>query len=358
MHALHWFPGNFIAQIPAALIQVLSQPGDLVLDPFAGSATTAIEALKLGRRSIVSDRMSTSLLIGEAKLALMQGALCRRERGKILALLAFEHECQSDRPGVMGEGTDPALRDWYAPGTLSQLRYLWSIVEVQPTAARKVLSAIFSDVLFDCASTGGAETRSGKTRRHHWGWIADNVRPKVLIEHNAIRLFAQRLALLDHIETTASLTASYVMQQDAKQLALPDASIDLVVTSPPYIGMIDYASANRLLYSWMNWPMLQERQDEIGARFRRKRRNAVLEYLTDMNAARDEIYRVLKPEALCAIVIGASRRFPSAVDALINSFAEQMPIAWGPKARAPTRRRVSDRSAKDSVEYVCVFRKP
>src|SRR3546814_9534370 len=44
IHKFHWFPGNFIPQIPAALIEILSAPGDPVLDPFGGSGTTSIEA--------------------------------------------------------------------------------------------------------------------------------------------------------------------------------------------------------------------------------------------------------------------------------------------------------------------------
>ena len=48
VHALHWFPGNFIPQIPAHLIQLLSRPGDLVLDPFCGSGTTGAEACRTG----------------------------------------------------------------------------------------------------------------------------------------------------------------------------------------------------------------------------------------------------------------------------------------------------------------------
>jgi hypothetical protein len=50
--SIHWQPGRFVSQIPATLIGLLSEPSDLVLDPFAGSGTTLIEAQRLGRRSI------------------------------------------------------------------------------------------------------------------------------------------------------------------------------------------------------------------------------------------------------------------------------------------------------------------
>src|SRR5207245_1580979 len=121
-------------------------------------------------------------LITAAKLAMLDGALDRRACGQLLARLTFEHQCRSERFGSNGEGADPALFDWYAPDTLAQLRYLWSLVEAHKPQARKVLIAVFSDVLFNCASTGGSLTRTGKTRRHHWGWVADNVVPRSLVE--------------------------------------------------------------------------------------------------------------------------------------------------------------------------------
>lgn len=177
IHTLHWFPGNFIPQIPAALIQVLSQPGDLVLDPFSGSGTTAVEAVRLGRRAILSDRLSPCIFIARAKLALLQSGIEKRQREGIISTLTFDHECKTRRLGNAGEGGNSELLTWYTPDTLAQLRYLWMLIEAERAPLQPVLAAIFSDILFDCASTRGGNTSTGKTRRHHWGWVADNVRP-------------------------------------------------------------------------------------------------------------------------------------------------------------------------------------
>lgn len=357
VHSIHWFPGNYIPQIPAALIQVLSNPGDVVLDPFGGSGTTAIEALKLERNVIISDRVSACILITEAKLALLCAPLSRDVYSKILAELAFDHLCMSTHIGIHGEGSNSNLSLWYDQDTLSQLRYLWSIIETQSQEVKKLLQAIFSNVLFTCASTSGSLTGSGKPRRHHWGWVADNVRPKKLIYHNAVALFREKLiGLLDNTQNKIS-TEVTVLQQDARHMNIDNDSIDLVVTSPPYAGVIDYTHANRLLYLWMGWPIDDERVDEIGARYRRSRKNAIKEYMDDMRLCRDEIHRVLKRGAYCAIVIGESQKFPNTANLIIESFSEVMSIAWGPKARCMSRRRVSDRLANDPVEYICVFKK-
>jgi hypothetical protein len=151
VQSIHWFPGNFIAQIPATLIQILSRPGDLIFDPFAGSATTAVEAAKLGRAAIVSDRLSVSGLIGKAKIVLMNGALDPKSLNEVKAALTFEQQCRSVEVGRNGEGSDQILTQWYSPDTLSQLRYLWRLVESLPLDTRRVLTAVFSDELV-CSS--------------------------------------------------------------------------------------------------------------------------------------------------------------------------------------------------------------
>jgi len=51
-------PARFPAELPRFFIQFLTEPGDIVLDPFAGSNTTGSVAEKLGRRwvSVEKDR--------------------------------------------------------------------------------------------------------------------------------------------------------------------------------------------------------------------------------------------------------------------------------------------------------------
>ena len=66
-HALHPYPAKFIPQIPGYCIRLLSTPGELVLDPFGGSGTTALEAIRLGRRALSIDANPLGTLIGQVK---------------------------------------------------------------------------------------------------------------------------------------------------------------------------------------------------------------------------------------------------------------------------------------------------
>lgn len=51
------------------LLQMTAQPGELVIDPTAGSGTTGEAAAKLGCRAILSDRSTKSLKIAKKRLA-------------------------------------------------------------------------------------------------------------------------------------------------------------------------------------------------------------------------------------------------------------------------------------------------
>ena len=265
------------------------------------------------------------------------------------------------------EGHDevPELTRWLHSENLIQLKYLWSMIEsVKSTDARAILEMLFSDILFACASPGEAKTRTGKRRRHHWGWIADNVLPRQVAAHDAITLFRERLAHLKVVLQSATKFAGQpddewitVKREDVRALSMPDNCADLVVTSPPYVGMIDYALANRLTYLWMQWPLEQDLRSELGARRFRKRPTATKDYIDAMRTASAQLARILKPERYCAIVIGASRKYPEAVADVIKVFTDHFGLFWGPKARMPSRRRISERGGSDAQEFLVVFKK-
>jgi len=65
---LHWHPCRFPSQIPATAISQLTSKGDTVLDPFMGSATSLVEAQRLGRASIGVDINPISVLMAESKV--------------------------------------------------------------------------------------------------------------------------------------------------------------------------------------------------------------------------------------------------------------------------------------------------
>ncbi len=344
VHSLHWFPGNFIPQIPAFLIQLLSRKGDLVCDRFCGSGTTGIEAVRLGRQSWQSDINRASIQVARGKLAAFTSVRAVRELSSVSNELMLDFTVDTTREPRTRFGLNPDLKPWLDSHTTAQLRYIWDIVESSPDDRRGILEMIFTDTLFACASVAGAKTRSGKRRRHHWGWVADNVRPRNLVRHDAVDFFRIRLArairVLDSERANAIGTNS-VVREDARKLTLSDESV----------------GANRLTYAWMNWPLDEDLSMEIGARHFRRRPRALDDYLDSMRMACGEMFRVLKPHGYCAIVIGASRKYPEAAMKVVSILAGHLTKVWGPTPRIPTRRRVSEREGTTPTEFITVFKK-
>lgn len=70
-HSLHYavsLPLSFNPELPAHFIERFSEKGDVVLDPFCGTGTTALEANLRGRVSIASDLNPLAMRIVDAKL--------------------------------------------------------------------------------------------------------------------------------------------------------------------------------------------------------------------------------------------------------------------------------------------------
>jgi hypothetical protein len=356
LHSLHWFPGNFIPQIPSYLVQCLSAKGDIVFDPFCGSCTTGVEALILGRKAWMSDFSPVSQLISQSKLSLLADSGLRRRLLEVEMPPLLMASTQTNF--VITQGT-AELQFWFHEDTFEQLLRIWAFLSTKGEDLRPPLEMLFSDTLFACASTRRARTPSGKSRRHHWGWIADNVRPKPPIWHDALKHFSERLHRTKLIVSQLGQCDAHfqMRKEDIRSCSYESSSADLVVTSPPYIGMIDYTTANRLTYFWNGWELAPDRALEIGARSRRNSPSEPSKYLQDMEIAVTEITRVLKPGGLCAIVIGASRKYPPMAPNVIAIFGRHMSLIWGPKGRSATRRRVSDRNGDAPNEYLCVFRK-
>ncbi len=361
IHGLHWYPGNFIPQIPSFLIQALSSKNSLVVDPFAGSGTTGLEAITLGRRAWMGDANQIALAIARAKSFLLTNQAVRdrfEQESQSFFAPSFD-QIQSDMSTRFN--LSPELATWFHPDTFSQLLKIWSqIADVRTPELREVFEVAFSNLLFSCASSGRPTTTGGQKRRHHWGWIADNVKPKQLLWHDAARHFRNALASIHQMIRAYPLYPAgdlTIERSDARSIPLAESSVDLVVTSPPYLAMIDYSTAQRLSYMWRNLRMDLDREDEVGARSRRNRVFAEAEYENAISQSVVEIERVLKPSAFCAIVIGTSRKYPDMAKKVVASFASCLETVWGPTARTPSRRRVSARVGEAPTEYICVFRK-
>jgi len=91
-----------------------------------------------------------------------------------------------------------------------------------------------------------------------------------------------------------------------KLQAIADQSVDLVLTSPPYAGVVDYIKAQRLTMEWIGREIEPLRLAEIGARSKRHRAASNQEYVSAIGEVFQECWRCLKPSGWCVLVVGQS----------------------------------------------------
>ena len=311
IHSIHWYPGSFVPQIPSVLIEVLSKPGDVVLDVFSGSGITIIEAAKLNRKFIGLDSNPVANEICKAKfyaLSIQEQNWHRYHLKRILQLKEHSGPIMSCKK----HGIDIEVLKWFHIKTLSELMAIYEyIISQKNDQIALILKIIFSSILNKCCS-----------QREHYTYITDNCRPKKLIYRSAISTFIEQLELIGAATQTLREDFDRAYKHDWEPLLngridIDDARLletvlpneaDIVITSPPYLGVNDYVRSMKLTY--MFFPNDKEKQaigNEIGARRKRGRKFAYEEYIDDMRKVLYQITRVLKPGAYFCLVIGQGR---------------------------------------------------
>lgn len=354
---IHWHPCRYVSQIPAALIGSLSKPGELVADPFLGSGTTAVEAQRLGRCFVGFELNPTAALISRAK------ALPVKARHVSRLCRTLKNSAQeSVRSGILAPARvlecapkSVQLEKWYVPNVAAELCALWRDVNATKGVARSIALLGFSSILLKVCR----ETR-------HWGYVCDNSTPidnrggDVLLEYSktldAIEAaYRERDIHLADLEST--ILPVRVECGDAR-LGLRDLgaqSVDLVVTSPPYFGVSDYAKAQRLTAEWLETDIESIRRDEIGARSKRHRRAAYDEYMDGMDSVFRGCHASLKEGGYCCVVLGES----TARSGYIDNFRARM-FEIGFELEHETTRRISVRRRQNPSlheEHLLIFRR-
>lgn len=93
---------------------------------------------------------------------------------------------------------------------------------------------------------------------------------------------------------------------DARYMDLPDSSVDLIITSPPYINVFNYHQNYRPTLERLGWDPLASAAAEIGAnrKHRQNRFRTVVQYAIDMALSLAEIRRVLVPGGVAVLIVG------------------------------------------------------
>ena len=330
-HGYHRYPAKFIPNLVQKLIDDYTEVGDMVVDPFGGCGTTLVEAKVRGRRSHGFDINPVAKLITQTKIAPIKP----KSLEKTLAKFQKDYEATK---AIAPEIHFERLRYWFGETELAELNRIYvCIKKIKNQQIRRFYLCAFSHILKNSSR-----------------WLMKSIKPTVDKEKDPtapITMFAQHLRFMtkrneqfyDMLAEKGFLKVSAKMRiaNSTKHLPLTDESVDLIVTSPPYVTSYEYADLHQLSLLWFGndkrlfkkWGNHMQdfndfRKKFIGTSIRKNTHaedvsselgtsivealsqkdmgtaRSAAHYFSDMNKSFTEMYRLLKPGKHACIIIG------------------------------------------------------
>jgi len=214
----------------------------LVYDPFAGCGTTVFAAQLAGFASLGCESHPFVVRVARAKLGWSASrSILERTAAKLLVL---SHRFKQPLPPVA-----PLLAKCYTPTVLVDLLALrdawWHYhKQLDPVISRLVWLALVG-ILRTCSCVGTAQCQYVLPNQRK----ANQVTVAAAWEHKIARMVSDMHHLRHHPSTPA-----HFFRGDARRVPQQVAprSVDLVITSSPYINNFDYADATRLEMTFFN----------------------------------------------------------------------------------------------------------
>ena len=296
------YRGCFKPQLPAYFIDRLSKPGDTVYDPFSGRGTTAVEAALMGRNIIANDinPLSEMLTRPRLELPLIAGIDVRLRTIRLTAkrradidLSMFYH------PDTERELLN--LRAWLnerrACGTEDDIdRWIRMVATNRLTGHSPGFFSVYTLPPNQAVSPGSQiriNEKSGRTPEYR------DVR--ALILRKSMQLQSDLNAASRWRLQQAAARAQFLQRPAAQTAAIADACVQLTVTSPPFLNVVQYAGDN-WLRCWFNGLDAEA----IG---RGITMSATVEaWSAEMLAVLCELYRITRPGGWVAFEVGEVQR--------------------------------------------------
>jgi len=255
--SVHPFPARMA---PGIALQVMSDETESirVLDPMMGSGTVLAMARLLGHRGIGYDVDPLAVLISRVWTTSFNLKEVRERSKEVLdtARAIFRTLPQGDAyPSNSDEETQAFIRYWfdgYARRQLASLSYAIDLVDCEAT--RDALWCAFSRLII--SKQYGASLAMDLSHS----------RPHRTFKHAPSKPFRKFLWQVERVLVNVidknSLSrgpAPTVCMGDARNMPIRKDSVDLVLTSPPYLNAIDYIRCSKFSLVWMGYSIAELR---------------------------------------------------------------------------------------------------
>jgi hypothetical protein len=326
---VHPFPARMA---PGIALQIMSEAEDSirVLDPMMGSGTVLAMARSLGHRAVGYDIDPLAVLISKVWTTATDVNEVRERAREVLqsARTTLVSLSQGDAyPSHSDEPTREFIRYWFDGYARRQLAALaLSISSVRCVTTRNALWCGYSRLII--AKQAGASLAMDLSHsRPHRSFTVAPIKPFNRFLGSVDRVLDN---VIDCREPGRGPAPSANMG-DARTIPLSNGSVDLVLTSPPYLNAIDYIRCSKFSLVWMGYGVGELREvratsvgtevgtdasiddPEIGRiidslqvrdTMAQRHQRILARYVCDMRAAIKQVTRVLSTSGTAVYVVG------------------------------------------------------
>ena len=261
-HLLHSYPAKVIPHIPHFFLsaKALAKPDSIVLDPFSGSGTVALEACLAGLDAVASDSNPLARLLTKVKTSPISPRRLDQGIRNLKQLVAVSRSVTV--PEVVN------LEYWFTPQAIKQLaRISAAIKRIKEPDLRALAQIAFSSCVRKSSLTDPRISVPVRLNPERYD-LGNELRVEALRHLQRIReldvpaLFFSTLedyanqvrTLWEHRTRFGRVDDIYhdSLDRGGYSLARRSAeSVDMIITSPPYLGAQKYIRASSLSLNWL-----------------------------------------------------------------------------------------------------------
>ncbi len=320
-HGYHRYPAKFLPNVVKKLIENYVSSDFVIADLFAGCGTTLVEAKIHGIRSVGTDINPIATLITRVKTTPIEPQQLQDAYNNILS--SFDKFREENYISIQ---VHERLDYWFRSEEKYRIAHLYQQVNnIKDTILREFFLVAISHILKNCS----------------W-WLQSSTKPQRDLEKNipnpfdsfkqhCAHMMKGNLQFYNQLSEKGFMNVDCIINQaDARHTAIADDSVDIIITSPPYVTSYEYADIHQLTGYWMDYfsDINSFRKLFIGTSYSGKSEtiklnnilgdsivdalskkdkriaNDVSNYFNDMHAVSQEMYRIVKSNGYACIVIG------------------------------------------------------
>lgn len=321
-HSMCSYLGAFPPPLADYFIRYFTKKGDVVFDPFAGRGTTPLQARILNRKSIATDLNPIALALCEAKNADL------KKEEIFLRIDELEKKYDTSLYQQEANAQPVEVHLIFHPRTLAQLCYLRRKLLKSEKQIDKYLIGITLGVLHGGERANGTSGYASIDMPNTFSMSPDYVRKFVQTKelnrtfHDVFGLLRGKTERL-YKKHTAIKQSGVVVRANARTLSKVEElkpfhkKVSLILTSPPYLGIVNYAKQN-----WIRGWFLNQNSEEVTQALDDDLN--LQEWIQFSKDIAEQLKTFLKKDGVAVFVIGDVAKSRTSVIPLAREFARMV----------------------------------